>query len=77
MAEVLAIDAKTLGQMLSVGERTIRRWNAAGKLPCAVRLAGSSVRWRLDEIKEWLDAGAPPREEWAALHRAQGGGERR
>jgi prophage regulatory protein len=62
----LAVGANRLGEMLGVAERTIRRWNAAGKLPRPVKIGGA-IRWRLDEIEAWLAAGCPDREHWEAI----------
>jgi predicted DNA-binding transcriptional regulator AlpA len=62
-------DARRLAQMLCVGLRTIRAWDASGKLPAPLRIGGRVV-WRTEEISGWLDAGAPDRETWAALRRA-------
>lgn len=62
----LAVGAAELGRLLELGERTIRRMNAAGQLP-APRRIGGSVRWDLTEIREWLAAGCPARPEWARM----------
>ena len=62
----LAVDARRLAAMLCAGIRTVRTWDAAGRLPAPVRIGGRVV-WRLDEIRAWLDAGAPDRETWAAM----------
>src|SRR4051794_40698301 len=59
----LAVDAKQLARLLSVGVRTIRTWDAAGKLPTPARVVGRTL-WYLPEIRSWLKAGAPPRDEW-------------
>ena len=60
----LAVDAKRLGDMLGISERSVRRLDSAGKLPRPVKIGGS-VRWRLGEVEAWLDAGCPPRSKWA------------
>jgi len=44
----------------------VRTWDAAGKLPAPIRIGGRVV-WRLDEIRDWLNAGAPDRETWTAI----------
>jgi prophage regulatory protein len=62
---LLVIDAKGLAAMLCVSVRTVRAWDAAGKLPRPVRIGGR-VLWRLTEVHGWLDAGAPDREVWEA-----------
>jgi predicted DNA-binding transcriptional regulator AlpA len=62
----LVADAKRLSRLLAVGLRTIRAWDAAGKVPAPIRVGGK-VLWRLDEIKSWIAAGAPDRDAWTAL----------
>jgi prophage regulatory protein len=66
----LVVDAKGLAALLSMGVRTIRTHDAAGKLPAPVRIGGRVV-WRVDEIRAWLEAGAPDRETWAARRAAR------
>ena len=67
----LLIDARALAQLLRVSLRTVWSWNALGRLPPPLHLSKGTVRWRLDEVRQWLDAGAPCREEWAARRSAQ------
>ncbi len=66
----LVADAKALAQMLQSSLRAIRAWDSSGKLPTPVRMGGKVV-WRLDEIRAWLDAGAPDRKTWEALRAAR------
>ena len=61
----LTVDAAALAPMLSIGLRTLRTWDAAGRLPRPVRVGGK-VLWQLSEIRDWLEAGAPNRAEWEA-----------
>jgi prophage regulatory protein len=68
--EPLLLSARDLAALLRLGLRTIRSMDAAGKLPAPVRVGGS-VRWRLDELRAWLDAGAPDRETWARIRAAR------
>ena len=63
----LAVDAKRLAAMLGLSTRTIRTMDAAGKLPRPVTLACRSVRWRVDEIRDWLNDGCPDRSTWEVL----------
>lgn len=65
----LAVDAKRLGRMLGLSERTIRTMDSAGKLPRPLRLNGHSVRWRVAEIEAWLEAGAPDRNTWETIRK--------
>ncbi len=66
----LVVDAKRLAPMLCIGVRTLRTWDALGKVPTPVRIGGRVV-WRVDEIRAWLDAGAPDRETWDARRAAR------
>lgn len=61
----LVVDAKRLAKLLCAGVRSIRTWDAAGKLPVPIRIGGRVV-WRVQEIRAWLEAGAPNRDEWEA-----------
>ncbi len=61
----LVVDAKRLAKLLCAGVRSIRTWDAAGKLPAPIRIGGRVV-WRVQEIRAWIEAGAPNRDEWDA-----------
>ena len=61
----LVADARSLARLLCAGVRTVRTWDAAGKLPTPLRIGGRVV-WRVDEVRAWLDAGAPDRATWEA-----------
>ena len=65
----LVVDARRLAKFLCAGLRTIRSWDAAGKLPAPIHIGGKVV-WRTAEIREWLAAGAPRRDEWQARRAA-------
>ena len=64
--EPLAISATDLAMKLGVSLRHIRRLDASGKLPEPIRL-GNSIRWLIEEIEAWLQAGAPARTAWEAM----------
>ncbi len=57
-------DAKMLGQRLRLSKRQIFRLNKLQKLGPECFRIGGAVRWRADDIKAWLAAGAPARAEW-------------
>jgi predicted DNA-binding transcriptional regulator AlpA len=65
----LVVDAKRLAKLLCAGVRTVRTWDAAGKLPAPIRIGGRVV-WSVAEIRAWLAAGAPDRATWAAIRAA-------
>lgn len=66
----LVVDARRLAALLSAGVRTVRTWDSAGRLPAPVRIGGRVV-WRTEEIRAWLEAGAPDRSTWEALRAAR------
>lgn len=68
----LVVDARRLARLLCCGVRSVRTWDAAGKLPAPIRIGGRVV-WVLGGkwgIRAWLAAGAPSRSEWAAIRAA-------
>ena len=60
------LSAGDTAKLLNISPRHLAKLHAAGKLPTPVRL-GRSVRWRADELRDWLAAGCPPRDRWNAL----------
>ncbi len=62
----LAVGANGVAKMFSSGLRTVRAWDAAGKLPRPARI-GAKVLWSVPELRAWLAAGCPDRETWEVL----------
>ena len=54
----MLIGAEELARMMDVSERTLWRLLSAGKVPPPVRI-GRSTRWRLAEVRDWIDRGCP------------------
>jgi prophage regulatory protein len=50
------IRAAELAEMLSVSVRTLWRLRSGRQIPKPVRLGGA-VRWRLDEVRQWIAGG--------------------
>ena len=65
------LDAKTLGQRLSLSKRQVHRLNSAGLIPKPLRISGS-IRWSEQTISDWLAAGAPDRKTFEAMQQARG-----
>ncbi len=63
----LTYDARELAKALGVSKRHVWRMDASGLIPRAVWL-GRAKRWLVNEIREWLGAGAPPREKWERIY---------
>lgn len=66
----LAVDAKGVAWMMTSGLRTVRSWDAAGKLPHPLRI-GAKVLWSVAELRAWIKAGTPDRATWEALKKAR------
>jgi len=52
------VTARQLAVMLQVSRRTLWRLRSTGKIPKPMRVGGI-VRWKLDDILEWMAAGCP------------------
>jgi len=61
----LLVTARQASVMCGKSLRTWRSWDAAGWIPRPVRI-GRSTLWRLDELRAWVAAGCPRRDEWEA-----------
>ena len=66
--EPLLWSCEEFADVLGVSKRTIRRMDQIGKLPRRI-VVGRLVRWRVDEIRSWIDAGCPHRDEWEAVRK--------
>ncbi len=62
----LMLTADDLARELRASIKTIRRMDAAGRLPRAVKI-GHGKRWPRETIIAWLRAGAPDRKAWEAF----------
>jgi predicted DNA-binding transcriptional regulator AlpA len=56
----------------SVSEATWWRWHSAGRCPAPVRIGGT-VRWRAEELRDWVRTGCPDRTTWEAIQAQRGG----
>lgn len=61
----LLLTAKQSAAICGKSLRTWRSWDSAGLIPQPVRI-GRSTLWRLDELRRWIAAGCPHRDEWEA-----------
>ena len=62
-ASPLLLRAPQAAALLSTSVRTLRCWDAAGRIPQPIRI-GRSTLWRSDELRAWAAAGCPRRKEW-------------
>jgi prophage regulatory protein len=54
---------------LGIGRSQLWRLHSAGRLPAPVRLGQRCPRWRADELRVWVAAGCPSRDEWEKIKR--------
>ncbi|MEA5470178.1 helix-turn-helix transcriptional regulator [Spirulina sp. 06S082] len=47
---------------IKVSNSTLLRWEAAGRFPRRIRMAGTSVAWLLSELEDWIAARSAERE---------------
>ena len=63
LPEKLLLTPKEAAYLLSVSEKTLENWRGVDKGPPFIRFTGArrGVRYRLDELKKWIDeqTGAP------------------
>lgn len=60
-AELLSVSQVAL--MLSWGESVVRQRDKLGLLPKAIK-TGGTIQWSRQELKDWIEAGSPPRQQW-------------
>jgi predicted DNA-binding transcriptional regulator AlpA len=65
----LLLRARQAAALCDVSLATWHRWQAAARCPAPVRI-GATVRWRADELADWIAAGCPCRKEWDARRAA-------
>jgi len=61
-------DAKDIARILGISTATLWRYSSSGRLgPKPIPLSNGCTRWRVDEIKDWVEAGCPDRKSWLAM----------
>ena len=71
----LLLDIPDLAGMLNLSVRHLRRLDACGDIPGRVE-AGRRVLFQAEVIRDWVRAGLPDRDRWAALQKRSLGTER-
>jgi predicted DNA-binding transcriptional regulator AlpA len=62
----LLLTAPQAAALCNTSLRTWWAWDAAGKIPRAIRI-GRSTFWRPETLRAWVDAGCPDRQTWEAI----------
>jgi excisionase family DNA binding protein len=60
----LLIDSRTFARLLNVSYRTLYRLIDLKAVPQPVHL-GRIIRWRIDEVLEWIEADCPRQNNWS------------
>ena len=55
----LLIDSRQAAKLLKVSERTLWKMHTTGEMLAPIRI-GRAVRWSLEALKKWIEAGCPP-----------------
>ena len=65
LLEPFAVDAIGAARLCGVSRAMWWKLDSSGRCPAAIRL-GRRCLWKVDELREWLAAGCPPRDRWKA-----------
>jgi predicted DNA-binding transcriptional regulator AlpA len=72
ISDRLALPAKDAAALLGISRAQLWKLHSAGKVPAPVYLGAKAPRWRADELRAWLAAGAPDRQTWERITREAG-----
>ena len=48
------IPVREAAQLCGISRATIYRWVAENRFPSPVRIGGRAVRWRINEVTDWI-----------------------
>lgn len=69
MNDTLLVDRKRAAAIAAISVATWDRMVAAGKTPAPIYLSRGCVRWRLDDLRDWVIEGCPDRHNFESLRR--------
>ena len=64
--EQIAMTSTVAASMLGISRSHFYKLRASDSLPAPIRL-GRCTRWRADELRDWVEAGCPPRNRWEQI----------
>ena len=64
---------KDIARLTKIAERTLRRWDMAGRMPQPIRCGKRIIRWRVDVIERWIVTGMPDRKTFEAKSKLASG----
>jgi predicted DNA-binding transcriptional regulator AlpA len=65
--EPLLLNAKQAAQVLGISRSKLYSMHSAGLLPMPIILGQGSIRWSVEELKNWTRAGCPSRQRWETI----------
>jgi predicted DNA-binding transcriptional regulator AlpA len=71
--DALLIGAEAAAPLCARSEASWWRDHAAGRIPAPIKRGGRTL-WRVQELRDWVEAGCPARKIWEAQRRQIGGG---
>jgi predicted DNA-binding transcriptional regulator AlpA len=63
----LLVGAKDAAVLLGISRAQFWKLHASGKVPLPVYLGTKAPRWRVEELRSWLSAGCPDRQNWQRM----------
>ena len=63
------IDSSSVARLLNISRRTLARLMSEGAIPEPVRITNKIVRWRVEELREWIECDCPNRKQWEDMRR--------
>lgn len=63
----LMVGPKPAARILGVSIAKWHAMNAGGQVPKPVRFGGRCPRWSVDELRQWIEAGCPSRDQWEKI----------
>ncbi|MEW6250881.1 MAG: AlpA family phage regulatory protein [Planctomycetota bacterium] len=69
--EPIAVDAARAAELCGICRAQVFVLLSRGQFPPPVRLGKRAPRWIVAELRAWLEADAPPIDEWKAARRQQ------
>ena len=70
-SERLLLKADEAAHLLGISRGHFYSLHSSARVPYPIRL-GRCVRWRAEELREWVRAGCPPRHKWAEMQEDKG-----
>ena len=63
LPKAVMIDEHGVAKMLGCPVASVRKSHHEGRMPAPLRI-GDQERWRVRELRHWVEDGCPAREEW-------------